>query len=48
VAPALAQSLLGRHAPQLAQYRAACQRVTGEKVVRQGIVAVRTGTVEWM
>ena len=33
--------------PQLAQYRAAWERITGEKVAGQGIVALRTGAVEW-
>jgi ATP-dependent helicase/nuclease subunit A len=47
LAAAAGATLLDRHAPQLAHYRAAWERVTGEKVGRQGIVALRTGTVEW-
>lgn len=47
VAAASGSALLDRHAAQLAHYRAAWERVTGETVNRQGIVAVRTGTVEW-
>lgn len=42
-----AGSLVQRHGSQLAQYRAAWERATGEKVVRQGIVSARTGAVEW-
>jgi ATP-dependent helicase/nuclease subunit A len=42
------RALLERHAPQLAQYRAAWERVTGEKVAACGVVAVRTGTVGWV
>jgi ATP-dependent helicase/nuclease subunit A len=41
------QALLDRHGTQLAHYRAAWERVTGEKVAAHGVVAVRTGTVEW-
>jgi len=47
LAAAAGESLAARHAPQLAQYRAAWERITGEKVAGRGIVALRAGAVEW-
>jgi len=47
VAAAPGQTLLERHASQLAQYRAAWEQITGAEVARTGIVGVREGTVEW-
>jgi ATP-dependent exoDNAse (exonuclease V) beta subunit len=47
IAAAAGESLAARHAPQLAQYRGAWERITGEKVAGVGIVALRTSTVEW-
>jgi ATP-dependent exoDNAse (exonuclease V) beta subunit len=47
LAAAAGESLAARHAPQLARYRAAWERITGENVVGAGLVALRTGAVEW-
>jgi ATP-dependent exoDNAse (exonuclease V) beta subunit len=48
LAAAAGESLAARHAPQLAQYSAAWERITGEKVAGVGLVALRTGAVEWV
>lgn len=47
LAAAHGEALLPHHAPQLAMYRAAFERVTGEKIARHGVAALRTGIVEW-
>ncbi len=47
LAAARGEALLSHHAPQLALYRAAFERTTGNPIARHGIVALRTGEVEW-
>jgi hypothetical protein len=47
LAAARGESLLPRHAAQFALYRAAFERATGIGVARIGVVALRTGKVEW-
>ena len=48
LAAAEGEALLAHHAPQLAMYREAFERVAGQRVTGRGIVALRTGNVEWV